>query len=58
MVQGHKEKEESGEEKKANNQREPAQKFLLRATPAAQGSSRGGSLKARGCLAASLKRER
>lgn len=57
MVQGY-EEEGRGGEKKANNQRESAQKFLLRATPAAQGSSRGDSPKARGCLAASLKRER
>lgn len=57
MVQGY-EEEGRGGEKKANNQRESAQKFLSRATPAAQGSSRGDSPKARGCLAASLKRER
>lgn len=36
---------ESGGEKKANNQRESAQKFLLRATPGAQGSSRVIALK-------------
>lgn len=39
------EQEKGGREKKANNQSKSAQKFLLRAKPAAQGSSGGDALK-------------
>lgn len=54
MVKGF-EEERGGKEKKTNNQSESTQKFLLKAVPEAQGSSRGDILKTRNVISAKAK---
>lgn len=49
------EEERGGKEKKTNNQSESTQKFLLKAIPEAQGSSRGDILKTRNVISAKAK---